>query len=240
MAKNPYAKKKKKADNPKGARAEAMRLFEEMMDLEAQEPLGKAIKHMRTLLTDVEVQRQGCYALGYKAVTHGRAVIKWGGLEAALDAMNRHLQCERLQFDGLQLIWRLAMDQDGAQMVLDLGGLHAVISALSQHTESVRVQEEAVGALRWLAELDAHRVMDEGGLEAAVRVMENLPQFSWVQMWACGALGCFSKLDASRVEDLGGFVAIRAAVKKHELSTEVQRLAEIALKFDPSALQKIS
>merc|ERR1712232_52324 len=133
-----------------------------------------------------------------------------------------------------EMLWRLSMDEDNAQVVLDSGGLDAVFAALNLHNESVRVQEEAVGALRWFAQRDAKRVMDKGGLDAVIRVMENLAEFSWVQMWCCGALGCFAQIDAAAVQDMRGFEMIREAMKKHHDSPEVQRLGFEALKFDPA------
>merc|ERR1719401_1616442 len=227
-------RKKQAAKKASGSEKEkCMKAFAEMMEMVAPEPLTKAVLMMKKMIADEEVQRQGCFALAYKAITHGRTVIKEGGLDATLAAMNRHGQCERLQFDGLELLWRLSMDEDGAQRVLDDGGLTAVIAALSIHNESVRVQEEAAGAIRWMADRDPKRVLDGGGLEAIIRIMENFPQFSWIQMWACGAILSFSELDNLRVQDLGGYRMIKDALNKHPTSPEVQRLGTLALKLDP-------
>jgi len=240
---NPYlaSSRKKRAGKPdEGSERDfCMKLFKEMCEIDEPEPMAKAIIHMRKQVADAEVQRQGCYSLAHKAITHGRSVILNGGLEAALTAMNRHLSVERLQFDGCELLWRLAMDEDGAKSVIDAGGLTAILACLALHTESVRVQEEAGGALRWLASKDPQRVMDGGGLEAVTRIMENFAQFSWIQMWCCGALLHFSQLDNKRVSELGGFRMVKAALRAHVKSPEVQRLGTLAMKLDPEAVKSI-
>jgi hypothetical protein len=210
------------------------RIIARMMIMEETEPIALAIGQMRKLLTNADVQREGCYALAFKAIDLGRSVISVGGHLAVLDAMNRHGQNERLQFDGCEMLWRLSMDEDNAQVVLDAGALQAVFAAISLHPESVRVQEEAVGALRWFAQRDAKRVVDAGGLDVVIRVMENLAEFSWVQMWCCGALGSIAQLEASNVQDMRGFQMIRDAMQKHHDCPEVQRLGFEALKFDPA------
>jgi len=244
VSRNPYLKayrdKRANRQRQKTPKELAMDNFEQMMDMDHDEPLCKAIKSMKKMGDDGDVQRQGCFALGVKAITHPRAVIKEGGLEVALTAMNRHGGNGRLQFDGLELLWRLSMDEDGAQTVIEAGGLEAIISTLAMHTENVRVQEEASGALRWLAQKQPRQVMEGGGLEATVRIMESFPQFSWIQMWACGALACFAAVDAKEVQELGGFSAVKNALAKHETSPEIQRLGKEALKFDPKARKKIS
>merc|ERR1712072_224553 len=122
---------------------------------DAAEPIARAVVQMRKMPAHAGVQREGCYALAFKAIYLGRSVIQVGGHLAVLDAMNRHGQNERLQFDACEMLWRLSMDEDNAQVVLDSGGLEAVFGALFMHPESVRVQEEAVGAIRWFAQRDA-------------------------------------------------------------------------------------
>lgn len=212
----------------------ARRLLKEMMDLDASEPIQRAVAMVRKMQSNGDIMREACYAFAYKAITHGRQIVEEGGLELVLTAMNRHGRHEALQYDGCETLWRLSMDEDLAQKVLDAGGLTAVLAALAMNEESIRVMEEATGTLRWLAARDAKRVLDGGGLEACIRVMENLPQFSWVQMWGCGAMGSFAEVDAKSVQDLGGFTVVQAAMAKHKDSKEVMRLGTEALKFDPA------
>lgn len=218
-----------------------MKYFKEMMEIDEPEPLVKAVKHMTMMLKDPDVQREGTFALAYKAITHGKDVVRSGGLDACLAAMNRHGGNERLQFDGCECLWRLAMDEDRALDVLQNGGLTAVLAALALHPESIRVQEEAMGALRWLAERDAKYVMEANGLEATMKVMESFPQFSWVQMWGCGALLAFARIKPGRVSDSGGFDAIKSALEKHgETSPEIARLGGMALILDPATKKSIT
>eukprot|EP00929_Paragymnodinium_shiwhaense_P058729 TRINITY_DN29425_c0_g1_i1.p1 TRINITY_DN29425_c0_g1~~TRINITY_DN29425_c0_g1_i1.p1 ORF type:complete len:250 (-),score=59.98 TRINITY_DN29425_c0_g1_i1:131-880(-) len=242
VSRNPYLKayrdKRNKKKNFESEREIAMKTFVDMLEYNEPEPVDKAVRTMKKMQDDEEVQRQGVFALGTKAITHPRQVIALGGLEVVLAAMSRYGPNGRLQFDGCECLWRLSMDEEGAQKVLDAGGLQAVLSALSIHPENVRVQEEASGCLRWFAERDADKVVLGGGLETAIQIMNAYPQFSWIQMWGCGAMLNFAEVFPQDVADMAGFDAVKRALDKYPDCPEVQRLGKATLKLDPASQEK--
>merc|ERR1719221_537165 len=128
---------------------------------------------MRQHIKDAEVQKKGCWAMAYCAVTHARYVLKAGGLDAVLGAMQQFPSEGWLQAEGCEVLRYLSMDVGGVRKILDVGGVDVVSQAMKLHPEDVYVQQNGCGALKNLAAKDARAVLAAGGLDLVLQCMDS-------------------------------------------------------------------
>lgn len=188
------------------------------------EPYVTAVEAMGRCMSNLKVQRAGCFAMAFGSVTWSRFVLKAGGLEAVIAAMSQHARDERVQADGCEALRLLSEAAGGATRVLAAGGLRAALSAMMALGECAVVQQEGLGVLRSISAREATAVINAGGLEAVLRVMEMFRQYSWVQMWGVQALLHLAAVDPRRVYNANGFESAAAAVKRHPDCEVLQRV----------------
>jgi len=200
------------------------------------EPLIRGVQGMRQFLADVDVQRLACFAVADACIKRGPLVLRAGGLEAIISAMETHGSDLKVQYEGCQALYRLAEKENDPDKVLALGGLEAVKNAMDLHPEHTHLHQEALLAIKNMAARNAKKVLAGGGLEIVEEKMERFPQASWVQMWGCQALKYFAEVNLQRVSSSRGFELGRMAAKRHAETREGVALAagELA-KLDPDA-----
>ncbi|CAE8596135.1 unnamed protein product [Polarella glacialis] len=192
------------------------------LDYMAEIERPRSVKEIQAFLNAVEaaerypldrmVQEKFCFAMAYGSAKAANLVLKAGGLQALVHAMQQFPQEQRMHAEACEALRNLVELPDAADEVLTAGGLEAVLNSMRMNPEADWVQQEGCGLIcRLVTECDAGRdavMKSPTSLELILKTMEAYPRCGWIAMWGCQAMERFAQVDAKRVDNMQGFKAV--------------------------------
>ena len=145
---------------------------------------------------------------------------------AVISDMQAHPSDARVQRNGCEALWKLAINSNNQVTIAAAGGIKAVIHAMLAHPSDAKVQENGCFALRNLADNSNNQVtiVAAGGIKAVISAMQVHPSDTGVQSHGCWTLRNLTANSNNQVTiaAAGGINAVISAMQAHPSDDKVQ------------------
>ena len=136
-------------------------------------------------------------------------------------------------------LWGLSVNDDVAELMVQMGCTEALIAAARAHPSSEDVQASTAGAMRNLAVSDdsKHSIVENEGLEVLISATKNHTGSALVQAQVTSALRNLSLIDeiAEQISLSGGITALISVSQVRPVSHFLSHTSYVGLRCSPGA-----